>query len=110
MTTLQTAGAGESEFWLTRFRPGWESDSSPHTWPDFALGAQIVSVWKDVNPCRLHFRVEGVARQPIDLAAPCAELIDAPAGVRGIHVLLKWDAGKLTLWLNGQRVAEAPLD
>jgi hypothetical protein len=56
----QATPAGEIEFWLTRFKPGWAVDALRHTWPDFLLDAQFVSIWKDIDPCRLCFRVEGI--------------------------------------------------
>jgi hypothetical protein len=109
MTMGHAGPTGQFEFWLTRFRPGWEADSIAYTWPDFLLDAHIVTVWKDVDPCRLNFRVEGVGAQPIDLVAPCVDLVDAPAGVRGVHVQLKWDGGRITLSLNGKTAADVSM-
>jgi hypothetical protein len=105
----QATPAGEMEFWLTRFKPGWAVDALRHTWPDFLLDAQFVSIWKDIDPCRLCFRVEGITAHLIELSAPCPELIDAPAGMRGVRVQLNWGDDVVTLRLNGVAVAQSPL-
>jgi hypothetical protein len=103
------APEGEVSFWLTRVTPGWHADAERHAWPDFALDGLLVSACKHPEPCRLHLRILGLAAHPIELSAPCPELREAPIGLRGIEVQLRWGAGEVALWLNGDRMAEAVL-
>lgn len=107
--STEATGSGALEFWLTRFKPGWNDDGVRYDWPDFHLDLHFVTVRKEIDPCRLCFRVEGVSANPVELVGPCPELIDAPRGMRGVHVRLEWGRGTIALWLNGQRVADAPV-